>query len=75
MHRKARIYIKDDTLIIATPYHEEFVYDLKQIVPISDRSFDPDTKNWIVTDLALGDDVAELIQDYFDDYLDGREPA
>lgn len=70
--RTAKISVDNEKLIIETPYDEEFIYDLKQIVPKAKRKYDPDMRYWIVDDLSLEDDISELIRDYFESSGDLR---
>ena len=56
----------DQTIILRTPYHHDFVEELKGTVPSSDRQWDPEEKAWTI-DMDYEQEVVDLCEHYFDE--------
>lgn len=45
----ATIKVSDDIIKVTTPYHERFIADLKDCIPVEDRIWNPDEVVWEVS--------------------------
>lgn len=51
-------------VLLSTPYHEDFVAELKEAVPARHRRWMPDARVWEISEEYWAD-VASLVEDYF----------
>lgn len=64
---KAHVVIEDDGAVtLITPYSPGFVSDIKTEIPAWCRSYDPDSKTWMVQ-AEFADEAQQLLDQYFEE--------
>ncbi len=61
---RATLWVRDGWIHCRTPYHEDFIMDLKNDIPHSARKYNRDEKIWLV-EASYAEDLEKIVRKYF----------